>query len=67
MKRLMLNMVAALAIVGGGAYLTAPAPLSADPVPVCCDGAGDSRCCGEECKATQEGCTACVGWRCIFF
>ena len=67
MKRLFTSLTAAMVIAGGAFYLSAPPALAAAAEPVCCDGADNSRCCGDECKANADGCSACSGWRCWFF
>lgn len=70
MVRTRINVLALAVILAGGAFLGVPGralAAEADVKEVCCDGAANSRCCGTECKATQEGCTACNSWfSCLF-
>jgi hypothetical protein len=68
MRHVSLNMIALAIILVGGGYLAVPEQAFAQKPQVCCDGANDSRCCGDECKANENGCKACSGfWGCLFF
>jgi hypothetical protein len=68
MRHTKLNVVALAIILVGGVHLAAPPQAFAQQQQVCCDGPNHTSCCGDECRANQNGCDACSGWwGCLFF
>ena len=68
MTRWKINVMALAVTLMGAASFAMPSSASAtEELRVCCPSSAGS-CCGDECKADSNGsCSACSGWRCIFF
>ena len=67
MNRWKLNVMAAAVTLMGAASFALPSRAAAEDLRVCCPSSAGS-CCGDECKASSDGgCSACSGWRCVFF
>ena len=68
MNRWKINVMALAVTLMGAASFAVPSSASAEALaPVCCPSSAGS-CCGDECKADNDGgCSACSGWRCWFF
>ena len=69
MNRWKINVMALAVTLMGAASFAMPTSAAAEEAVdrVCCPSSAGS-CCGDECKASSDGgCSACSGWRCIFF